>query len=87
MEKNIWFKAKEYGYGWYPANWKGWLTLMIFILVVALNFLRIENSFTSERNILIRFIPQSLILVLILILICYLKGEELKWRWGKNKNS
>ncbi len=26
-----WFKAKNYGWGWYPATWQGWLILAGFI--------------------------------------------------------
>ncbi len=31
MIKNYWFKAKKHGYGWYPINWKGWLSIAGFI--------------------------------------------------------
>ncbi len=78
MEKNVWFKAKTYGYGWYPATWEGWLILILFILAEILIIEKIKSLI---------IIPISLILVTILIIISYKKGEKPKWRWGKNKNS
>jgi len=37
-----WFRRKLYGWGWTPATWQGWLTLLIFILIIPLNFYRID---------------------------------------------
>ena len=33
--KQLWFKAKTYGYGWYPVTWQGWLVILIYVLGVA----------------------------------------------------
>jgi len=30
--KPLWFKAKQYGWGWYPARWQGWLIVIGFII-------------------------------------------------------
>ena len=30
------------------------------------------------------YVAYSLVLVLVLIIICYLKGEKPRWRWGKD---
>jgi predicted GH43/DUF377 family glycosyl hydrolase len=27
QKRIFWFRAKEYGWGWYPATWEGWLVL------------------------------------------------------------
>lgn len=32
-----WFKRRRYGYGWVPVAWQGWLTLLVFALVVAVD--------------------------------------------------
>ncbi len=81
--KKLWFKAKTYGYGWYPATWQGWLIISIYIAVLAL-LITIFNTNPSE------FLSVYLFLVLlttaILIYVCYKTGEPAKWRWGdKNK--
>lgn len=78
----IWFKAKEYGYGWYPATWEGWLVTLIY--VVAITFL----VFIFEQNVsglLWQYLGMVFGLSLMLIFICYKKGEKPGWRWG-NKN-
>ena len=85
--KKYWFKAKNYGWGWYPATWQGWLVIVIFVLLINLDFYRI-NSLTSSMDSLIYFIPDAVISTIILIVICYLKGEKPPWRWGqKSKKS
>jgi hypothetical protein len=32
VERKPWFKPKQFGYGWTPASWQGWvLTLIITV--------------------------------------------------------
>ncbi len=81
--KKYWFKAKTYGWGWYPATWQGWLVLLGWIGLVFLNFLRIDKAQHSVSDSLINFIPQTLIFTIILITICWMTGERPRWRWGK----
>ncbi len=80
--KKLWFKAKRYGYGWYPCSWEGWLTLFIFIGLMSLNFLRIDQISHSVSDTLINILPETFLLVAILIIICIEKGEKARWRWG-----
>jgi uncharacterized membrane protein len=32
-----WFKPKTIGWGWVPANYKGWLVILAFVIFVAVN--------------------------------------------------
>ena len=80
--QGYWFKAKLYGWGWVPVKWQGWFVLAIFIILVLLNFFRIDSTSHSASDTLINFIPQTIILALILIAICYKKGEKPRWQWG-----
>ena len=32
----LWFKAKKYGYGWYPATWQGWLVILVYLTILGL---------------------------------------------------
>jgi hypothetical protein len=91
MEKknNTWFRAKEYGWGWYPISWQGWLSIGIFILlyvIVLIWLLKQINLLKVMLGILI-----ILILLGILFFICYKKGEKPGWRWNgklvKNKRN
>lgn len=82
MKKPLWFKRKSYGWGWTPATWQGWLTLAGFLALMVANTIRLNMARTSVNDFLINFIPQTILLVLVLILICYMTGETPKWQWG-----
>ncbi len=81
-QKLIWFKAKRYGYGWYPATWQGWLVILIYIVLITLDALRIDALSHSVSDTLINWIPDTALLTALLIAICYWKGEPPRWRWG-----
>ncbi len=78
----LWFKAKEYGYGWYPVSIEGWMVLLIYVGFNVWNALRIDEYSHSVSDTLINFVPQVLISTIILIAICVKKGEPARWRWG-----
>lgn len=80
--KGHWFKRKLYGWGWTPATWQGWLILFIFIALITLNAFRIDFNSHSVSDTLINFIPQTIILMLLLICICWKTGEKPRWQWG-----
>lgn len=75
-KKDIWFKAKHYGWGWYPCTWQGWLVLFIWLILFLLTVKRFDHEWL--KNLMIVFILTG-----ILIWICYKKGEKPRWRWGK----
>jgi uncharacterized membrane protein YhaH (DUF805 family) len=83
--KKIWFKAKRYGYGWYPATWQGWLVFVCFVAALVINVYRVESKGLSDQASVLIFVPETLIFVIILIYICYKKGEPTRWRWGEDK--
>jgi uncharacterized membrane protein YhaH (DUF805 family) len=77
MKDNYWFPAKRYGRGWgMPRKWQGWAVLIVWILVLFAGMAAIGSDQLAH-------VAFMLIMVAILLLICYLKGEPLKWRWGK----
>ncbi len=84
MTKNkLWFKAKRYGWGWYPSSWEGWLVTILFILLVIYRANKVSLMFDTESSFAFRYSFEILFMTIPLILICYLKGERPKWRWGK----
>ena len=79
--KKKWFKTKQYGWGWYPSSWQGWLVLLTLIITNVYSFIAIDSKSHSVSDTLINFIPLTLILAILLIFICCKTGEKPRWRW------
>lgn len=84
MKRPIWFKAKTYGYGWYPATWQGWLIILIWIALLSLNAWRLMSIDPPPTENTIEFAAETLATTAVLVYICYKTGEPLRWRWGKD---
>lgn len=79
-DKNkYWFPAKRYGWGWgLPSSWEGWTVLVVFFSIVTLGAIFIPPiSAPMSYTMYVAFA------CLILVAICWLKGEPTRWRWGK----
>lgn len=76
MRKPLWFRAKNFGWGWYPNTWQGWLILVLYTV-----FLIYGTTPTVPKN----YILEVGIATLLLILVCFLTGEKPEWRWGRKK--
>ena len=68
----MWFKAKVYGFGWYPCSWQGWFITAIFVIALIL-------TVNSMMNLMTKTIV-TILLVAALISICVIKGEKARWR-------
>jgi hypothetical protein len=74
-----WFPAKRYGWGWgFPATWQGWLVIAIYVALIGAGAAVISPSI---RPVL--FAAYLTVLSLLLIAVCWMKGEPPRWRWGK----
>jgi hypothetical protein len=80
-----WFKRKLYGWGWVPVKWQGWLTIAIFILFILLSSLDLKSDSNLADTKITEFLFKVVLLIIILIFICYKKGEKPKWQWGIKK--
>ncbi len=73
-----WFPAKRYGWGWgLPVVWQGWVVIAVFaslLLAGAVFMMPSQNP--------IAFIAYSTLLGVLLLAVCWLKGECPAWRWG-----
>ena len=78
-----WFKAKKYGWGWYPATWQGWAVLGVYLIIVLANFFRVDANSYSVSDTVLGFTPELIVLTAILIGVCYLTGEKPGWHWGE----
>jgi hypothetical protein len=75
--ERYWFRAKRYGWGWgLPLTWQGWLVLIAFFAAMAGSALLFLPGRTDS------FLACMTVLTLILVAVCYAKGEPPRWRWG-----
>lgn len=85
-KRQKWFRAKTYGYGWYPAAWQGWIVTLTFIFMIVLTMM-IFQFLTLKFPEIHNFIWVYLIIVFslsgTLVYIAYKKGERARWQWGK----
>jgi hypothetical protein len=83
-DKDIWFPAKKYGYGWgLPITWQGWVVSLSYLLLIVGGSFTLTDSPQSTMYFLIF----TLILTILFVYICYKKGEKPKWRWGGNNQN
>lgn len=78
--KTYWFPAKRYGWGWgLPTAWQGWATLGAFAALLAVGFVVFPPGAGQHAA----FLVYSAGLALVLVAVCWAKGEPPKWRWGQ----
>ncbi len=85
MYKKFWFKAKQYGWGWYPSSWQGWAVLLMYIFAVFATVTFVDSHAHSDSDALMGFFPVVYILTVFLIIICYATGQKPRWQWGNEK--
>lgn len=83
-KRNYWFKRRRYGYGWTPVTWRGWVTIVVFLVVVVAGAAIIlkdtpRNTFSSEVYTFLAFVAVATALIFAVSLA---KGPKPKWRWG-----
>ncbi len=79
-QREIWFPAKRYGWGWgFPTHWKGWVVLVAFLL---LTLGTIPLAMVRFPWGLITYLLLTASLSAALVAVCRWKGEPPRWRWG-----
>jgi hypothetical protein len=79
MAAELWFKRKRFGWGWTPSNSKGWLVIIVFFLINGVYPMLLAKGYC-------RFSPGPFFLItgvslILLLAICYKKGEKPSWNW------
>ena len=73
-----WFPAKRYGWGWGPpATWEGWAVFLGFFASLFAGV-----ALFPPRRHMAEFIAFVAALSLLLLVVCWVKGEPPRWRWG-----
>lgn len=82
MQK-YWFRAKRYGWGWAePLTWQGWLSYLGYVAVLIYSFRTVDVRSHSGSDTVLGMTPIFIITTLVLLALCYTKGEPARWRWG-----
>ncbi len=81
--KKYWFRAQRYGWGWgLPLTWQGWIIVIAYtVMIIAGIFIFPLN----EKKAL--FICWLVGFTILLLVICWIKGEPPRWRWGEDKDA
>lgn len=82
--QNYWFKRRRYGYGWTPVTWQGWLTVILFLVVILSGAVMLlkdtpRNTVSAEVFVFLAFLAIATALAAGISL---MKGPKPKWRWG-----
>jgi uncharacterized membrane protein len=85
---DYWFKPKRYGYGATPINWKGWVAVIVFVLLVVCITLAeiILPPMYGQQPSLMQVAQWAFVVVGLIIGIVNIgrakTDGEWKWRWG-----
>lgn len=78
--RRYWFRAKRYGWGWgAPASWQGWVFTLAWAAITVPTTLWLGN-----QNLGFAYAFMS-IMVAVLLVVCFMKGEPPRWRWGEKR--
>jgi CHASE2 domain-containing sensor protein len=71
-KNQYWFRAKRYGWGWgLPCSWQGWAFFIPWLVALGVAARRLMPQHPFQFTIALA------LLTLLLVLVCYLKGEPL----------
>ena len=77
-DPKYWFPAKRYGRGWgLPSAWQGWVVLLVYVALVLGGIPLLQ---VSKGNLV--YIAYVSGFTVVLVAVCWLKGEPPRWRWG-----
>ena len=77
--RKIWFPAKTYGWGWgLPLCWQGWVVMGVYLAAMAAILAALPGPKHIHAKLACVFG-----LSLLLVAICWWKGEKPEWRWGE----
>jgi hypothetical protein len=79
----IWFRAHRYGWGWSPSTWQGWAVMALWVAALTAWMIYRSDAFIVGWHFDLVTYAGVLALVAALFVVCWIKGERLRWRWGK----
>ncbi len=77
--QKYWFPSKRYGWGWgFPTAWQGRVVVGVFFLLVGVGAVVL-----LPRHGPLPFVAYCVTLCMLLVAVCWFKGEPPSWRWGE----
>ncbi|HEY0231032.1 MAG TPA: hypothetical protein VGC55_07260 [Dokdonella sp.] len=74
---DYWFPAKRFGWGWgMPRSPQGWVVLFVYAVAIALMVVLVPPAAH-----LAGFLAGTLLVTVLLVAVCWWKGEPPRWRW------
>jgi hypothetical protein len=78
-ENRVWFPAKKHGWGWgLPCSWQGWVVFAVWLALLC------GGAVVLGPKHLGLYVAYAVVLGIALFIICLIKGEKPRWRWGKD---
>jgi hypothetical protein len=84
-KKQIWFKAKHHGWGWYPVTWQAWLVLAGYLAAVTLLTFVARRYAENGSDVYFFLVLPIMGLSTLLAAVAYKTGEQPRWRWIKRR--
>lgn len=84
-EKKLWFKAKNFGWGWYPVTWQGWVSTLIYVLFLVSEFSGLETNSVFGINDLAVVSVKFILVTALFSFLAWGTGERPRWRWDLKK--
>jgi hypothetical protein len=76
-ENRYWFPAKRHGWGWtWPIVWQGWAVMTVFFVLILVGAVTVLPGRGQ-----IAFVGYSVLLCVLLVAVCWVKGERPRSRW------
>ncbi len=86
MENKLWFRAKRFGWGWYPVTWQGWAVIVLYVGALFSGSTGMHVYDEPSSQIPFQFLSLVVVLTIFLIIICYKTGEKPAWHWGRKND-
>ena len=78
----LWFRARDYGWGWTPVTWQGWAVVLVWFAGVLLLVSRVDDGVTSSSDLVLGYLLPLAVWTVALVIVCRRTGERPSWRWA-----
>ncbi len=80
-EQKLWFRAKSFGWGWYPITWQGWIATIAYVLLIVMTVSEVDKN-TPVQQIIKDFLVPFVLSSTLFFMLAWKTGERPTWQWG-----